>query len=208
MTFVHNYSTTATLICTAADSKPPSPPFFWSIINLPSILIFHIIPFPFWRINYTNIPLTKFSFLQYTVYLRCNECQYLGVNIILVGFFFVLWKQSSTRRWIELVWKLPSGHTKVISDWCLWNNLIVVYTIINAYVYTPRLSGLHMLALCIQFHAKQDPQQILKLNKRFKECTGNFFLEIQFVRTWIWKCFNTSSEMSMTVIMTCMCVAS
>lgn len=53
----------------------------------------------------------------------------------------------------------------------------------NAYVYTPWLSGLHMLALCIQFHAKQDPQQILKLNKRFKECTGNFFLEIQFVRT-------------------------
>lgn len=119
------------------------------------------------------------------MYLHCNECQYSGVNIIF--FFWCLWKQSCTGHWTEIVWKLQSGHTKVISDWCLWNNPIVVYTIMNAYAFTYTSVVLYAVRLTRVSSMRSEPKQ--KNLDIKKKITGTFFFKSSLIiRTWIWKC--------------------
>lgn len=84
---------------------------------------------------------------------------------------------------------------------------IVVYTIMNAYASTYTSVVLYAVRLTrvSSMHSKAKQKQNLYIKKNYRY----FFLQIQFVNSHLnLKMFNPSSEMSMAMIMTCMCVAS
>lgn len=139
------------------------------------------------------------------MYLHCNECQYSGVNIIF--FFFGVFENKAA---LDIKQSLSGNYRAVILKWlaidvCETTLLLFIQLWMHTRLHTPRLfftlSGLHVLALCVQ---KQSKNKILILKKNYRY----FFLQIQFVNSHLnLKMFNPSSEMSMATIITCMCVA-
>lgn len=77
----------------------------------------------------------------------------------------------------------------------------------NAYAFTYTSVVLYAVRLTRVSSMRSEPKQ--KKNLDIKKNYRYFFLQIQFDNSHLnLKMFNPSSEMSMAMIMTCMCVAS